>query len=232
MLETYRDKEAPPQSRTPALKPRLRSWTGRVWRSSSTAFQLMLKLDASLAMSEIENTDVRETLASLPPLNVFRMMAAAPASFRPFLDFALSILVKAELPAREREIAVLRVAHVTGSLYEWTQHERLGRNLGLGDREIAAIRGEDPVASLGEKGNLLCRVADEISRDVRLSDAAFERIVALFGRRQASELVVCCAYFNMLSRFLESMRVELEPENLLGDRTPEHVAAEATRRSG
>ena len=94
--------------------------------------------------------DVRATLASLPPLNVFRMMAAAPASFRPLLDLALSILVKAELPARDREIAVLRVAHVTGSKYEWTQHERLARNLGLGDREIEAIRSEEPVASLGE----------------------------------------------------------------------------------
>jgi len=78
MLETYRDKEAPPQSRTPALKPRLRSWTGRVWRSSPTAFQLMLKLDASLAMSEIENTDLRETLAPF---------AADLASFPLYLDY-------------------------------------------------------------------------------------------------------------------------------------------------
>jgi hypothetical protein len=63
MLETYRDKEAPPQSRTPALKPRLRSWTGRVWRSTPTTFQLMLKLDASLTISEIEDSDLRAVLS-------------------------------------------------------------------------------------------------------------------------------------------------------------------------
>jgi len=34
----------------------------------------------------------------------------------------------------------------------------------------------------------------------------------------------------MLSRFLESTRVPLEAENLLGDRTPERVAAEAAKR--
>jgi hypothetical protein len=78
MLETYRDNEAPPQSRTPALKPRLRSWTGRVWRSTPTSFQLMLKLDASLAMSEIENTDLRQTLAPF---------AADLASFPLHLDY-------------------------------------------------------------------------------------------------------------------------------------------------
>jgi len=183
-----------------------------------------------LPRDEELDDETRATLAALPPLHVFRMMAAAPASFRPFLDFARSILVGADFEARKREIAVLRVAHVTRSLYEWTQHERLGRNLGVTDREIEAIRSEEPVTSLGEEGNLLCRVADEISRDVRLSDAALEAIVARYGNRQASELIVCCAYFNMLSRFLESTRVPLEAENLLGDRTPERVAAEAAKR--
>ena len=78
MLETYRDNEAPPQSRTPALKPRLRSWTGRVWRSTPTSFQLMLKLDASLAISEIEDTDLR---AALSPF------AADLTSFPLYLDY-------------------------------------------------------------------------------------------------------------------------------------------------
>jgi hypothetical protein len=45
-----------------------------------------------------------------------------------------------------------------------------------------------------------------------LSDDALEQILARYGTRQATELIVCCAYFNMLSRFLESTRVELEPE--------------------
>ena len=78
MLETYRDNEAPPQSRTPALKPRLKSWTGRVWRSTPTSFQLMLKLDASLAISEIEDTDLRATLSPF---------AADLMSFPLYLDY-------------------------------------------------------------------------------------------------------------------------------------------------
>ena len=78
MLETYRDKEPPPQSRTPALKPSLKSWTGRVWRSTPQSFQLMLKLDASLAISAIENADLR---AALSPF------AAELASFALYLDY-------------------------------------------------------------------------------------------------------------------------------------------------
>jgi hypothetical protein len=63
MLETYREAAPPPQSRTPALKPKLRSWTGRVWRSTPQSFQLMLKLDASVSVSEIENDALRALLS-------------------------------------------------------------------------------------------------------------------------------------------------------------------------
>ena len=156
--------------------------------------------------------EVVETLKRLPPLNIFRMVANAPASFQPFLALALSILGQSEFDKQKREIAVLRVAHLTGSNYEWVQHVHVARGLGLDDETIEKLRCDGPVTSLDEEGNLLCRVADEITRDVRLSDDALAQILSRYGTRQATELIVCCAYFNMLSRFLESTRVELEPQ--------------------
>lgn len=68
------------------------------------------------------------------------------------------------------------------------------------------------VATLDAEGNLLCRVADEISRDIRLSDEALSQILDRHRVRQATELIFCCSQFNMLSRFLESACVELERE--------------------
>lgn len=154
--------------------------------------------------------EIKKTLAAYPPLNVLRMAARAPASFQSLVEFAMSILLESEFDARKREIAVLRVAHVTNSGYEWTHHVTVGKQFGLTDAEIAAIAADGPVAGLDAEGNLLCRVADEISREIRLSDAALEEIVGRYGERQATELILCCSYFNMLSRFLESTRVPLE----------------------
>ena len=158
---------------------------------------------------------IRETLSRLPPLNVFRLMAATPTSFQPFVDFAMSILFGSEFDARKREIAVLRVAHVTRSKYEWTQHVAVAKRTGVPGDEIAKIAVDGTVTTLSEEGNLLCRVADEISRDVRLSDEALAEIVTRYGQRQAAELILCCSYFNMLSRLLESARIELEPQSVL-----------------
>jgi alkylhydroperoxidase family enzyme len=158
--------------------------------------------------------EIASMLGKLPPLNVFRMMANAPASFEPLVKFAMSILLGSEFDKRKREIAVLRVAKVTRSSYEWTQHVAVAKSVGVTDDEIAAINVDGAVTRLDAEGNLLCRVADEISREVRLGDEALAAIIERYGVRQATELILCCSYFNMLSRFLESTRVELESQPL------------------
>jgi alkylhydroperoxidase family enzyme len=171
--------------------------------------------------------EIRAALASIPPFNVFRMIANTPASFRGFTDLASSILLRSEFDPRKREIAVLRTAHVTKSIYEWTQHVRIGRNLGVTDAEVEAIQSDGPVKVLDEESNMLCRVADEIARDVRLSDEALQWALGRYGVRQACELILCCSYFNMLSRFLESTRVQLEDDDLVGRATPGQIAQDA-----
>ncbi len=168
------------------------------------------------ADSELPDS-VRERLATLPPLNVFRMMANAPASFGPLIDFAGSVLFQSEFDAREREIAILRVARTTRSEYEWKQHVVVATNLGVTNEEIAAIAEPQPGKALDETGKLLCRVADEISLDVRLSDEALAAVLARYGRRQTTELILCVSYFNMVSRFLESTRTQFESTNVLAE---------------
>jgi AhpD family alkylhydroperoxidase len=157
----------------------------------------------------------REMLAKVPPLNVFRMVAGTRRGLRPFLQLGGAVLSGC-LDARRREMVVLRVAHATGASYERAQHERLARHAGVTDQEINAIATEDPVSSLDQESNLICRVADEVSRDVRLSDDALEQIVDRYGPREAAELILLASYYNMVSRFLESTRVELEAEPPVG----------------
>jgi 4-carboxymuconolactone decarboxylase len=154
--------------------------------------------------------EIKNTLAALPPLNLFKVVANAPASFKPFLELGGSILLRSEFDARKREIAILRVAHVTRSNYEWVQHVAFAKNVGVTDDEIDKIASDEPVSSLDEEGNLLCRVAEEITRDVKLSDEALAQIIERYGNRGATELILACCWFNLISRFLESTRVELE----------------------
>ena len=164
-----------------------------------------IEMSTCIPLPEIESLPpgIKEAVESLP-LNVFRMAANAPASFVALGGLARSILSESLFDARKREIAVLRVARVTNADYEWTHHVAVAKQCGVSDDEIETIKAEDPVSSLGEEENLLCRVADEISLEVRLSDEALSQTLDRYGVREATELILCVSYFNMISRFLES----------------------------
>ena len=58
------------------------------------------------------------------------------------------LLIKGHLPARVREVVILRVAWRTGSVYEWGQHVRIGRDSGLDDDEIAGLATEAAAVDL------------------------------------------------------------------------------------
>jgi 4-carboxymuconolactone decarboxylase len=174
----------------------------------------------------------REILDALPPLNVFRAVAGLPKSLTPFLQLGGSLLGGEHLQPAERELAILRVAHVTNAPYERQQHEQLGRAVGLTKEEIGATASETPATGLSADGVLICRATDEITHDVRLSDDALALVRERWGDGGAAELILTIAYYNMVSRFLESTRVPLETEELLADKTPGQMARSGVQRSG
>ncbi len=171
-------------------------------------------------------------LAGLPPLNVFRAVAGLPASLRPFLQLGGSILSGSHLTPGERELAILRVAHLTSAGYERQQHEQLGRSAGLSEEEIEATATASPGEVLTAEGALVCRATDEITNDIRLSDETLTAVRERWGDQGAAELILTVGYYNMVSRFLESMRVPLETDQLLAETTPAEMARGGRERLG
>ncbi|OQX64329.1 MAG: hypothetical protein B5M56_00185 [Desulfococcus sp. 4484_241] len=174
-------------------------------------------MEPRIDLPEIEEMphEIAETLKLLPPLDAFRMMAVVPSSFKGFLELAGSVLSGTDFDPRLREIAVLRVTKLLGCEYAWTHHVTVGKTTGITEEQIRIIANENPVCSLDEEENLICSVADEITLNARLGNESLLEIKNRYGNRRAAALILCCSYFNMLCRCLESFRVELEKEKVL-----------------
>src|SRR5579872_1496574 len=87
----------------------------------------------------------KEVLAPLtangPALNIFRTMIRAPKALAGFLAWGNYILSRRNaLPAREREIVILRTGFLCKSGYEWTQHVRIGLGVGLTADECERLK--------------------------------------------------------------------------------------------
>src|SRR5579863_7956845 len=69
-----------------------------------------------------------------PLLNIFRTLARAPKALIRFNEWGSYVLSRRNsLPAREREIVILRVGYLCTSGYEFTQHTGIGKREGLSD---------------------------------------------------------------------------------------------------
>lgn len=164
--------------------------------------------------------EARALLASLPPLNVARMFAGAPAALGPLTDLGQAILLRSELDPRLREIAILSVACATGSAYERTQHEALSRMLEMSEADIAAASAGD-FDALDDEAALVARFASSVARDVEADSDLTSGVLELLGRRRATELVVCCAYYSAVARIIATCGVELEEDSPIENVDPE-----------
>jgi AhpD family alkylhydroperoxidase len=143
-------------------------------------------------------------------LNLYRLVLHSPAVGNAFLKLGNTILFKGKLPPALREVAVLRVAHLTGSNYEWTQHLRIAKEAGLTEAKIEAIRQGSAAPGLDARERAVLDLTDEITRSVRAGDATFQRARNHFDEAVLVELVMVIAYYNAVSRVLEGFEVELE----------------------
>ena len=170
---------------------------------------------------------VREALAAVPPLNVFRMTANAETAFRPWLRFGGALLSSLELDARVRELVILHVARLSGAEYERVQHVPIALAAGATERELAAVESGDLESdALGDAERAVLRFTTEVVQDVRASDDALAAVVeAGFSPREIVELVLVIGQYMMVARVAETAGIELDEPAAVSE------SAERGRRS-
>lgn len=155
--------------------------------------------------------DVRSLAASLPPLNIFRMLPHAPTFLRGFGQLGTAILSQATLDARLRELIILRVGRGSPAPYEWQQHVPIGRACGVSEDEIAALeRDEAQAGCFSDRDRVVLRLTDELMAGPRASDATLATMRETFSDREVCEAVLTVGFYMMVARFLETTGVDLE----------------------
>ncbi|MCE7999258.1 MAG: carboxymuconolactone decarboxylase family protein [Rhodobiaceae bacterium] len=158
----------------------------------------------------------RDLMAGLPPLNVFRMMSGAGASFAPFMQFISAYLNEGVLGPELRELVILRVGHLCGSSYEVHQHERVSRTLGMSEDRIQAVKGKLPHGLFNDAENAALLFTDEQVAQVKVSDTTFNATHAHLTDPQIVELTIIVGTYLMVCRFLETLEIELEETDIDG----------------
>jgi 4-carboxymuconolactone decarboxylase len=143
-------------------------------------------------------------------LNIYTTMANHPELAKDWLVFASHVLRRSSLPAREREILILRIGWLCKSEYEWAQHVRIGKEAGLTDQDIKNIMEGPRAAGLSENDRALLQATDELHKDAFISDATWARLDKTYDTRQLMDIVFAVGEYNLVSMALNSFGVQLE----------------------
>lgn len=144
-------------------------------------------------------------------LNVQRTLFRAPAAASAFGQWAAYIMSERNsLPARQREIVILRVGFLCKSGYEFAQHERFGLQAGLTADEIGKIKaGADAGWTAADAA--LIRAADDLVGAHFISDRTWAELRAHFEEKQCMDVVFTAGQYTQVSMILNSFGVQLEP---------------------
>jgi alkylhydroperoxidase family enzyme len=143
------------------------------------------------------------------PLALLGIVAHADSAFEPWLRYSNTLLRNLQLDPLLRELAILQVAHLSVSPYEWTQHVPIAESFGASPQLVSAIEAgaEDSPAVSPEQRTVLA-----FTREVMLDGAASEQAVGsireLLGDRGLVELLLVIGNYMGLARLIATVGLE------------------------
>ena len=171
----------------------------------------VLKKLMEAARARSAASDVRDGDAPKPLPGMLKTLAHHPRLMVPFLEFAATLSQSGALSRRDSELLALRAAWNCQSEFEWGHHADYARDAGLSSDEIARVAVGPTAEGWTDSDRALLEAADELHQHQRVSDRVWAKLAATRSDAQLVEVLFVVGQYTMLSMFVNSAGVELEP---------------------
>lgn len=103
------------------------------------------------------------------------------------------------LPQNVRELAMLTAARAADCPYMWNRHAALGRQSGLSDDLVDALRDRKPLPPMSVEESVVIKLGMEFFQTHRISQETFDVALAQFGPQGLVELTTLMGFYAMLA---------------------------------
>jgi len=147
-------------------------------------------------------------------LNLYKVAAHSPKALLNLIRLGNSIIGRMGLPPRLREIAILRVARLTGSEYEWAQHVLMALEVGVNQKQLDSISEWKKSPEFNSEERAILQYTDEVAQKVKVTDQTFNRLKNFSSEQTIVELTMTIGYYAMLARLLVPLQVEVDESSV------------------
>jgi alkylhydroperoxidase family enzyme len=147
-------------------------------------------------------------------INLYRVLAQSPRVLRDFLRLGSTLLSKSGLSPKLREMAILRVAKITGSEYEWRQHYPIALEVGVTAEQAEAVSDWRNSDSFDEEEKAVLQYTDEVAQNVAAKDETYRTLRKYLDDQHIVELTVSIGYWGMVARVLVALEVDIDQQTI------------------
>jgi len=151
-----------------------------------------------------------EELWGQPP-NLYKALGNHPKLVAAWTEFSKTLRHDTRTPRALRELVILRGAQLMRSEYEWAQHLKMARKFGVREAQIAALADWRTSSAFSEREKAALLLAEAVTSG-SVGDEVYAAVSKHFDHAQFVELALVSAFYAMVARMLDAMRVQLEPE--------------------
>ncbi len=168
-------------------------------------------------LAENQHPELAESIAKIKGarggrlINIYRLMLHSPALTNAWFDLNQAVRYGTEIDGQSRELAVIRVAILNNVAYVQQAHgPAYALKEGLTAEQVAAIADWRSSKLFSAPQRALLAYTDAMTRTIDVPDDVFTELRKHFSERQTVELSMLIGAYNMLTRFLQALKVDPE----------------------
>lgn len=143
-------------------------------------------------------------------LNLDRQLLHSAPLARGWNSYMGAIRGQTVLDGRLRELVILLVAVLNRAPYEFAQHAPVALAEGVSQAQIDAVSGWRESSIFDARERDVLAYAEAMTLQVQVAQPLFDAVRRHFSDRELVELTATVASYNMVSRFLEALSIEIE----------------------
>jgi alkylhydroperoxidase family enzyme len=155
------------------------------------------------------NRRLEELWGAIP--NLYRALGNHPTLVAAWTEFSKALRHDTRTPRSLRELVILRGAQLVRSEYEWAQHLPMARKAGVREEQIRDLAAWSSSREFTGKEKAALALAEDVTRG-NVTDAVYAQARQHFNEAEYVEVAMVAAFYAMVSRMLDAMGVELEPD--------------------
>ena len=145
------------------------------------------------------------------PYNLLGILMYNPETLETFLDYWVTSKAKMGLSVREQELVILRMAVLYRSEYVWKHHVKVGREFGVNEVELDAVRQGSYAAFSAARERALLELTDAFMKDRCLSPKLWEQTKDVLGARDFVDLISLVSQYVLFALTNVCLQVQVEP---------------------